>query len=69
MLEIFKTNVTEENQAAAIISLLQQHMPACAINFDLKDCDNILRIKGENFCVNQIIQLLQQLGYSCCLLH
>jgi hypothetical protein len=68
MVEIFKTNVTEENHAAAIISLLRQHLPACVVNFDLKDCDNILRVKGENFCVTQIIELLRQFGFTCSLL-
>lgn len=68
MVEIFKTNVKEEKHAAAIISMLCHHLPACMINFDLDDCDNILRVKGENFCVTQITELLRQFGFTCSLL-
>lgn len=68
MVEVFKTNITEESQAAEIISLLSHHLPACIINFDLKDCDNILRVKGDNFCTRQIITLLTAFGFSCNLL-
>jgi hypothetical protein len=69
MVEIFKTNITEEAQAADIIALLTNHLPACVINFDLADCDNILRVKGDNFCITQIIALLNQCGFSCSLLN
>ena len=68
MVEIFKTNITEDDHAAAIISMLQHHLPACVVNFDLEDCDNILRVKGENFCNNQIIELLRQFGFTCSVL-
>lgn len=65
MVEIFTTSVTEESQAANIINQLQLQLPDCSINFDLEDCDRILRVKGENFCVSSIIEILQSLGFFC----
>lgn len=65
MVEIFTTSVTEESHATTIIAMLQQHLPGCTINFDLKDCDKILRVKGENFCSSSIIELLQSQGFFC----
>lgn len=68
MIEIFATSVTEEAESAAIITMLQQQLPGCAINFDLKDCDKILRVKGDDFCITRIIELLQRQGFFCSLL-
>ncbi len=68
MVEVFKTNVTEENEAARLLSLLISQLPACKINFDLQDCDNILRIKGEAIPINAIIELVNSNGFDCALL-
>ena len=68
MVEIFKTNVTGLDEAATIVSLLQLQLPYCKVNFDLQDCDKILRVKGENICITTIIELLQSCGFSCSLL-
>ncbi|MEI7735188.1 MAG: hypothetical protein WCI49_06955 [Ferruginibacter sp.] len=65
MIEIFTTSVTDESQAASIIAQLQLHIPDCSINFDLEDCDRILRIKGENFSISSIIELIQLQGFFC----
>lgn len=65
MVEIFTTSVTDQTEAASIIDQLQLHLPDCSINFDLEDCDRILRVKGENICANSIIQILQSLGFFC----
>lgn len=34
-------------------------------NFDLNDCDNILRIEAEGISSNTIIELVQHHGYYC----
>jgi hypothetical protein len=65
MVEIFSTSVKEESHAITLIAMLQRHLPGCSINFDLKDCDKILRVKGENFCIKSIIELLQSQGFFC----
>jgi hypothetical protein len=69
MVEIFKTNVDDRSEAAQIISLLNHHFPAYTINFDLHDCDKILRVKGEAIPVNEIENIVSANGFSCCVLN
>lgn len=68
MVEVFKTNVTRQSDAAGLLAVLANHLPACKINFDLQDCDNILRIKGDRIPVTQIIELVSSEGFDCALL-
>jgi hypothetical protein len=65
MIEIFKTNVEYERQAESLLVLLNQHFPSTEINFDLDDCDRILRVKGENFCPLNIIKILADKDFEC----
>lgn len=65
MLEIFKTDVSDKEQASTIICLLNQHLPHCKINFDLHDCDKILRVMGDSIPVDTIIALVNANGVSC----
>ena len=65
MIEIFKTNVENARQAAALLAVLHHRFPAAEINFDLEDCDRILRVKGENFCSLLVIQTLANNGFDC----
>jgi len=68
MVEIFKTDVYDMMQAEQIIVLLNQHFPAFMINFDLHDCDKILRIKGESIPVNEIVDIVSSSGFHCSVL-
>lgn len=45
--EIFKTNVSNQQLANKIISDLNQLYPEYRFNFDLEDCDRILRVEGR----------------------
>lgn len=65
MVEIFKTNVSELSEAEKVIALLQLHFPSYTINFDLHDCDKILRVKGESILINEIEQLVSNTGFQC----
>ena len=47
MVEVFKTNVQGCEESKQLIQKLLEHFPCCTINFDLEDCDNILRIESE----------------------
>jgi hypothetical protein len=58
VVEVFKTNVTAKKDAKKIISVLQILLPLAKINFDLEDCDNILRIEDENISTTEIIEYL-----------
>ncbi|MFH6998623.1 hypothetical protein ACHRVZ_11875 [Flavobacterium sp. FlaQc-57] len=65
MIEVFKTNVQEVEQSILIVGKLLEHFPNSAINFDLEDCDKILRIHGSSLSNKKIIELLNSYGYHC----
>jgi len=63
--EIFKTNVLEKEEAEKIVTQMMEKFPGYKINFDLSDCDKILRVEALSSRVNAIIQFLNILGYTC----
>jgi hypothetical protein len=64
MVEVFKTNVQETEQAGQIILKLLEFFPSFKINFDLSDCDKILRVEGNNICAEEIIELVNANGFE-----
>jgi hypothetical protein len=68
MVEVFKTDVLQEHQAHTLVIELLQHFPDSKINFDLDDCDRILRIEGLNFLADKVMLLLEENGFYCRLL-
>ena len=68
MVEIFKTNVHDVMQAEELIAVLTVRFPAFMINFDLHDCDKILRVKGESIPIDEIVSLVSAKGVQCSLL-
>jgi len=65
MIEVFKTNVQEVEQSNRIVEKLLEHFPNSLINFDLEDCDKILRIHAASISNRKIIDLMNVLGYHC----
>jgi len=65
MIEVFKTNVQEAEQSNIIVGKLLEHFPNSVINFDLEDCDKILRIHATSISNNKIIDLMNSFGYQC----
>lgn len=65
MVEIFKTNVVEKTQAMLVQKILSNAFPQYKINFDLSDCDKVLRIEGETIVPKSIIALLEANAYTC----
>ena len=65
VIEVFKTNVDTDSEAEKIIVTLLQFFPGARINFDLQDCDKILRVEGKAFSNEKIIKLLDQNGFYC----
>ncbi|GAB1444804.1 MAG: hypothetical protein KF860_03315 [Cyclobacteriaceae bacterium] len=61
-IEIFKTNVNDPESASAIIKLLKITFPSYQFNFDLEDCDKILRVESETGKVNakEVIALVKE---------
>ena len=65
IVEVFKTNVIEEEQAEKLVEELLAHFPQSRVNFDLQDCDKILRVEGKQICPRTIIGLMKNHGYQC----
>jgi hypothetical protein len=65
MVEVFRTNVTRKRQAKVLLDILSKQFPLFHINFDLDDCDKILRVEGENICPESITGLVTESGYEC----
>ena len=65
MVEVFKTNVQQHEQAEQLVSVLHGRIDFCKINFDLEDCDKILRVEGKQVCVETIIEILNTYGLQC----
>lgn len=65
MVEVFKTNVYEEERSIIIVQKLLQYFPDNKINFDLDDCDKILRVEGENILSERIMELVSEEGHEC----
>jgi hypothetical protein len=62
---VFKTSVSEEEQIGKITPLLDSVPTIKHWNFDLDDCDNILRIVSNNLDPESIEVLLQTAGFYC----
>jgi hypothetical protein len=62
MVEIFKTNVKNKKAAKQVLKLLHSQLPACYFNFDLDDCDRILRAQSDSCPIetHSIIQLVRE---------
>lgn len=57
VIEIFKTNVTQHHTADVIVQQLIHQFPELRVNFDLADCDNILRVQGPEDKVQRVVEL------------
>ncbi|QMU31554.1 hypothetical protein HUW48_13655 [Adhaeribacter radiodurans] len=66
MVEVFKTNVKDQHNAQMLLSLIHQTFHEYKANFDLDDCDNILRVaSGSEFIQAAcLIQLLRDFGFN-----
>ena len=68
MVEVFKTNVQEFSQAQKLVALLSRHFPGSKINFDLDDCDKVLRVEGNNLRIEKVMNLVMEKGFLCTVL-
>lgn len=60
--EVFKTNVAHKKTAKVILEEIGMHQPKYKCNFDLEDCDKVLRIenKGGHVDAKLIITILEK---------
>jgi hypothetical protein len=65
IVEVFKTNVADEAPAKELVSRLLTIFPTHRINFDLQDCDKILRVEGAKIEGARIMNVIKSHGYFC----
>jgi hypothetical protein len=66
MIEVFKTDVCDPRQAKRLVELIHQTFQDYEANFDLEDCDKVLRVKSrcESVKPTILIELLKGMGFS-----
>jgi hypothetical protein len=66
MVEVFRTNVEAREHADMLIHHIRAAANQYCVNFDLDDCDRILRIQCDTGMVKAdvIIELLKDFGFS-----
>lgn len=66
--EVFKTNVADPERAKWLVDQLERNFANCKVNFDLDDCDRILRvvsevkIQSDPIAIGLLIDLLKHVG-------
>ncbi len=65
MVEVFKTNVQKKAQTKMLLCILSEAFPSFKINFDLSDCDKVLRVEGDNIEALRIMILVKENGFRC----
>ena len=65
MVEVFKTNVQKKAQSKMLLCILSETFPSFKINFDLSDCDKVLRVEGDNMEALRIMMLVKEYGVNC----
>ncbi len=62
---IFVTSVEKPEQVSEVVPLLTAVPAISRWNFDLEDCDNILRIESNDVSPRYIESLLNAAGFDC----
>ncbi len=65
MVEVFKTDIQKKTQIKKLLCILSEAFPSFKINFDLSDCDKVLRVKGDNVEALRIMILVKEYGFKC----
>ena len=63
--EVFKTNIQQKRTAAKIKMELLLLFPESKINFDLDDCDRILRVESAIENGKKIEEEISKRGFYC----
>ncbi len=65
MIYVFKTSVKTKTQAGKLKPHIDKILPKAKWNFDLEDCDRILRIDSDENIVPEITGLLNTHKFFC----
>ena len=65
MIEVFKTNVKSRVHADKLVDRIHKEFVQYKANFDLDDCDCILRIASSNGLIEiqPIVELIREFGF------
>lgn len=62
-IEVLKTNVADPERAKWLVDLIEINFTNCKVNFDLDDCDRILRVVFEGKIQSDLlIDFLKNVG-------
>lgn len=66
MIEVFKTNVTQRVHANMLVLQIHKAFNNYEVNFDLDDCDKILRVKSVSGIIqcSCLVDLLKRFGFD-----
>ncbi|PWB22800.1 hypothetical protein [Flavobacterium sp. HTF] len=65
MIYVFKTSVTTQKAVKKLTAKLNTFIPNSKWNFDLEDCDKILRIDSKEVTAKQVIDFLNKYKFEC----
>ncbi|MFT3947899.1 MAG: hypothetical protein QM763_13095 [Agriterribacter sp.] len=65
MIYVFKTSVKLKKEARQLKPYLDNLLNQATWNFDLEDCDKILRIDSQPDILDTVTKLLQDKGFDC----
>ncbi|RZJ73109.1 MAG: hypothetical protein EOO49_05540 [Flavobacterium sp.] len=65
MISVFRTSVTSERKALSLRPYLNRLKFVKQWNFDLEDCDKILRVDSEMPVSVIVIGILNRRGFDC----
>ena len=65
MIRVFKTNVEKKKDALLLLKSLRALLPQARSNFDLLDCDKILRVEMNECDAARIVGIINEHGFSC----
>lgn len=66
MVEVFRTNVNDPDEAGALLGRIHATFAHYSANFDLDDCDKILRVEACQGKVESsvLIKMLREFGFD-----
>ena len=66
MIEVFKTDIGDPKEAKRLVDLICHAINHCEANFDLEDCDRVLRVECKKGSFNslEVIEILNRAGFQ-----
>ena len=65
MIHVFKTSVKNKTQIKKLKPAFDSNFQEIKWNFDLEDCDKILRIESKKNIGKKVIRLLRSCHFDC----